>query len=182
MRKIVINATLFLLSCGVSKKNMLEKEIVTTELNKIQSSNKERKSICVAKEMAHFDEISVLYNKCINMDGISLEEANTVFKNGNSFYTFNSSLNVNFWDVHFFNEIEVSFYESNVNKTNENGITLHNDCNSMNVIYMSKPYIRSDKKFALIITSSESNGGVLNIYNYHNKKWVFYKSIQIYLS
>jgi hypothetical protein len=78
------------------------------------------------------------------------------------------------WILKDFSGMLVTFYKG------DNEIAKRKILEMYNVLSISVPVVRKDKKYALIQTSNEHEGGVLHIYKNTSKGWTLYKNIQLY--
>ncbi|WP_159801181.1 hypothetical protein [Flavobacterium sp. MK4S-17] len=132
-------------------------------------------SLILNKEILFLEKVNDLKQWLVMAEKLTNDEITEIF--GNSFTIYEK----NQWSNRDFSGINVLLFDNqkysesiNINNQEKTGIGIGNK------LAVSLPVIREDKKYALIKTESETDGGLLLIYINQNGKWQLYKTIQLY--
>lgn len=137
-------------------------------------------SILINKKILQEDRtIEDLAYWVVNTQKMTDIEAKEIFGKKGSL-SFMSDNKNDVWNYENFSGFKVALFDEKYTNavTNKNSEKI--GVGTFNILSISKPMIREDKKYAIIKTSSESQGGVLSIYKLVGKKWQFLKQIPLH--
>lgn len=129
-------------------------------------------SLLVDKDVLPNYTIDKLINMGLSSKSLVKEEVGEIFgtKPAESFQLKHTTLK---WQTRNFKKTIVKLYSDNDKNQN---------LNFFGLLSISVPVIRKDKKYAIVQVENIQEGGLLRVYKKTPKGWVFYKTINLYVT
>lgn len=170
---------MFSLSHCQVKLDKFEREVLKSEILKREENNGRLQkmigdSLLVHINILQFDSsFNELKAKIIISGELSKDEVEKIFDSDPD-KIYKVSKRFKEWTQKDFTGRNVTIFKGNSENSKRKILEMYN------VLSISVPVVRSDKKFAFIQTSNEHEGGILHIYMRNGDNWIWYKDIQLY--
>lgn len=178
MKKYIFILNFIFLICyaNVSSQTADETAILKQEVQKYQNEYANTRTLVNDSLVVYlnkdksFKSFKNLKETLVNIQLLTKAEAEEIFGNNKDSLYFSPASNYQeLWTIDYFKGLKVKLF------TPKKGVL-----NNYHIFSFSDPIFRKDNKFAMILSSSRHEGGVLTFYKNTGTGWVLYKSVQLY--